>query len=658
MNPNDDQGGIEHLHDQLYSRDHAPKQRERRHLRPDTKPVPESWETVEDAERIQFMARQKKPKKRKPDTQEIRQKRNQSILTLILAASFLFFSVSAVIAGYMFYVGNKPISPENIDIEISGPLAVPGGEELSLQLSIVNRNAAPIQGANLIIDYPEGTRSADGNQRDISRVREDLGEIPSGRNKNLTVRSIHFGPEDSEQQITVALEYRVEGSNAIFFKERTYTVVISSAPVALTVESLREISSGEEIAFRVRAVSNSSSLLRNVLVTAEYPPGFTFTGAEPAPASGTSLWRIGDLRAGEAREFTIRGTLAGQDGEQRVFRFATGITESSEDNTLATVFTRSESTIAIKRPFLQAALAINGQTGTGDVAVSQSQPVNVTIDLANMLPDAVRDIEVTARLRGEALNTRAITTRDGFYRSQDTSVVWNRETARLLDTMRAGERGQLTFAFQSLPIDSIASVRNGEVTIELSVRGRRVSEAQVPETIETTVTRKVLVGTNASISGSTLHSVGPFENIGPVPPQVETRTTYTLQLRVANTANEMRDVVVRTTLPWYVEWLGLVSPQGADLSYNEVSGDLVWRVGTVPAGAGYDRGTVDVAFQVAIEPSFGQRGQSPTLLGEQVLTGIDSFTGGTVEARRQALTTRLLDDPEFAQAQNSGVVVE
>jgi hypothetical protein len=644
--------GIDQLQDRLYSRDHVPKQRDRRRLRPETKPVPESWEVIETEEEKEV------PVKPRVDPMVKKQERSRSMLSMILVASFLFFSVSAAIAGYIFYKDVNEVSPQNIDIEINGPLAIAGGEELALQLSIVNRNAASLQSATLIVDYPEGTRSADGAQGEQQRYREDLGVIGSGKSKNVTVRSIMVGEEGDTREITITVEYRVEGSNAIFFKERTYSVIISSAPVALTVETMREISSGQEVAFTLRAVSNSTGVLRNVALAAEYPPGFTFTGSEPAPAGDTNVWRVGDLRPGESREFTVRGTIAGQDGDRRIFRFTTGTAESATDATIGTVFSRTESIVAISRPFLQVAIKVNGQSGTGDVTISQNRQAGVEIDLSNTLPDTLRDVEVTAKLSGSAFNMRGVSSRDGFFRSQDSSVVWNRQTLSTLGTMNAGARANLSFAILPVELDQFASLKNGEVMMDITVRARRVSESDVPEMIESTISRKVLVGTELGIAGETIYSVGPFENTGPIPPQVEQRTTYTLKITLTNSSNELRDTIVRMSLPWYVEWLGTISPQHADVRHNAVSGDLAWHVGSLPAGVGYDRQPLELYMQVAIEPSFGQLGQAPVLLMDQTVEGVDAFTGHVVQTSRRELTTRLLDDPVFTRVGPSSVVVE
>lgn len=651
-----DPDGIDSLQNKLYSRTKAPKPRARRSLRPDTHQVEESWEKVHEVEEKKEFSR---PKPKKPPTPiKEKQSRTRSVLTITLASSFVFFIGALAFSVYTFLFTEGP-SPENIDIEISGPLTIPGGEELGLQIQIVNRNPVAIELADLIIDYPDGTRSAADLNIDLSRYREAVGTIEPGEQKRLTARSVLFGEEESQKKINLVLEYRIEGSNSIFFKDKTYNVLLSSAPVSLIVDSVKEISSGQEVLLTARVVSNSSGILEDVLVTADYPFGFTFGGAKPEPVAGNSVWNLGDMEPGSEREIEVRGLLTGQDTEERIFRFRTGVQDPRSDTEIAAVFNTSEIPIMIKRPFMQVGIALNGQEGSNSVTVAANSLVNGIVEWENTLPTTLYDVEVTAKFSGPALDRARISSRDGFYRSQDVSVIWNEETTDgVLGSIEPGDRGKLAFAFAPLPVTPAITITDPNMTVEVTVRGRRVSESEVPEAIETSAKRTAIVASNIALASRTLYRSGPYNNTGPIPPRAESPTTYTLELSVANSTSDLENVVLTTRVPWYLEWFDQITPTDANVTYNPVSGDLTWTIGDVPAGVGYTQDPIQLYLQVGLEPSLSQVGNPVELLYGQSIRGVDSFTGTVLTASEPALTTVLSSDPAVDRRQSSGDVTQ
>ena len=141
--------------------------------------------------------------------------------------------------------------------------------------------------------------------------------------------------------------------------------------------------------------------------------------------------------------------------------------------------------------------------------------------------------------------------------------------------------------------------------------------------------------------------VGPFSNIGPVPPKAEQATTYTVIWTVDNTSSSVGNAQVTATLPPYVKWLKAVSPTTEDVSYDENSGAVTWNVGTVSTYTLGSSQRREIAFQISFQPSVSQIGQSPTLVNQATLTAVDSFTGARLNSTQDFLTTRFGTDPSY-----------
>ncbi len=621
-----DMGGIKRLKKKLYSRSGVPKKTERYKLHGEQYDIPRQWGKSKEIKRS-------------------RKVRKGNIPRLLLISSAIFFLIAVIISLITFFGNSNTVSADNIDIEVSGPIAHPGGEELSLQISIVNRNTVPMLFADMIIEYPEGTRSANDLNVELPRVRESLGTIQPGDRTKTTVRSVLFGEENVPKEIKITIEYRVEGSNAIFFKEQVHEVIISSSPLSVLVDSLDEVVSGQTISFAVTVVSNSVNVIEDVLLEAVYPFGFAFEDSSPNPQFDENIWNLGDLVSGQERTVTIRGTLTGQDLEERTFRFNTGVRSEQNEREVSAAFSSAATTLTIKRPFVSVTADINGDTSSEYVSGTNKEII-VRIDWSNNLPDEVTDVAITATLRGNALDKRSVSVQRGFYQSANNTIVWNRSTESKLERLAPGSKGAVSFSFT--PISSTSGIRGPEVLIDISVSGRRLSESGVPEAVNSSVSKRVLIESNLALTGRAVRTVGPFNNTGPLPPKAEVETTYTIIWTITNSSNNVSNTSVKATLPSYVRFLNRVSPISEDLTYNETSGIIEWDVGTVPSGTGFDTAPKEVAFQISMIPSLSQVGRIPILINPQTIKGIDRFTDTTISVEKKGIDTRLSTDPNVA----------
>jgi len=624
-----DKSSIERLKKRLYSREEEvqPERRRLREFSHDT--TPNMWR--EDTP----------PPPRRHDSQKI--------MKYVLIGSLGFFVVSLLVSAFLI-TQNSPISPRKVTIEAQGPAAIGGGEPLTLQILVTNKNSAAIQDADLVVEFPQGTRSPDDLETDLPRIREPLGTIGAGEAVQKTARAVLFGEENSEQMIRMYIEYRVAGSSATFSsEEQTYPIVLTSAPVSVLVESVKEITSGQVVEFTVTAASNSETPLKDVLLAVEYPFGFTYESASPGPAFRNSVWELGDLKPEEKKRIVIRGKLSGENEEERIFRFSAGNRSARNETELGTAFMTALETVVIKKPFIGVELAINGTPGA-QPTVGRGERVRGDITWFNNLPSRVYDAEITVSLKGDAIDKRTIAAPKGFYRSTDNTILWTQETEESLEELSEGDRGSLSFSFETLDLTE-GTLRQPTVDLIVNIKGKRLTENDVPETIESSLSRTIKVASDLLLTSRAVYFAGSIDNSGPLPPEVGKKTTYTILWTVTNSSNPVRDVAVTASLPSYVRFTESMEPDSADVSYSDVGGRVTWNVGALAPGA-----RKDVAFQVELEPSLSQVGSVVTLVGEQRVRGTDGFTGASVEDMKPSLTTKLSTDPDFVSGQD--IVVE
>lgn len=637
MKHQDDMEGIEKMKRSLYSRESLQKTRVKNHrFKNESYDVKSEWsdENEKNSEKKPFF---------------LKEKRGMAFVTKFFIVSILFFLIASGVAFYKFYWGANTISANNIEISIIGPVSVSGGEKISLDIRVDNKNKTDLNSVDLKVDYPEGTRAVDNLDMEIKRIRNNIGDIPKEGSVNKRVEAVLFGEEKTKKEIKVTLEYRVSGSSAIFYKEKIYEVVISDSPVSIEVSGFQEVKSGQALDFSVTIVSNSSGPIRNLLLKAEYPFGFVFTeSSEKSLDSNNNLWSMGNLSPGQRKTVKIYGKLQGQDGEDKVLRFTAGIAGSKDEKMIDIPLAVSIAEISIKKPFIGIQVALDGSVANEFVSKS-SKIIRADIAWTNNLTIPIRDMEIKIKFKGNALNKSTVSAERGFYKSLDDIITFDKTSILELESIPPGANGNLSFSFGSLISYSGGSsiVSDPSIFIDVVAIGKRLEGENVPQEVLYSATKIIKIETDARLSSRAIHWSGPFQNKGFMPPKADNETTYTVIWTITNTSNKIRNGKVTATLPSYVKWLSQTSPVLENISFNSARSEVIWDVGEIEAGAGIDGSPREISFQVSLLPSLSQVGQAPIILNESTLTGKDDFTSSPVGDTRSSLTTSLKTDPDF-----------
>ena len=567
----------------------------------------------------------------------------------ILWASVGFFFFAILVAVFVFFWGNNSISSNNVDISVAGPVSIAGGDTLSFDITAFNKNNTPLQLADLEVDFPSGTRDSNDITKSLSRIRESMGDIATGGLSKKTVKAILYGEANSTQIIKITVDYRVPGSNAIFYKEKDYSVVISSSPISLTVDSLNEINSGQEIDLNATIVSNSNAILNGVLLSIDYPFGFTYMSSDTKPISGTNVWGLGDMMAGQKISVKIHGKITGQDGEERVFRFTVGHKDDNQQTTIGIPYVVSTQTIAIKKPFIGIQLALNGDSSSDTIYSLAGSGINSDILWSNNTGTKILDSAISLSFAGNALDKTSVTSDLGIYQSLINTIVWDKTKNDSLAEITPGNSGHVSFNFASLSPQILLNmgITKPEIDLSVGVSGNRVNDSGVPETINSTVTKQIKISSNLNLVSKVVFNAGPFANSGPIPPKVETPTTYTVIWSVSNSYNDVSGVVVTATLPPYVKWVGTFDPSSEDVSFNSTDNSVTWNAGDIGAFTGYTSNPKQISFQISFTPSANQFNTSPVLVNTTSFSAKDNWSGGLLSSTKPEMTTRINSDPYF-----------
>jgi len=570
----------------------------------------------------------------------------------ILLGTFIFFILALCFAFLRFFGGLNTVSGNNIDILVSGPVSIGGGEELPLDILVKNNNNINLQTVDLRIEFPIGTRQSGDVQTELKRYSEVLGDISIGKSAERIVKAVLFGQENTQQVVKVTVEYRVAGSNAIFSKEKDYNVLISSSPVNILVLGPTEVNSNQPVNFTANVTSNSITTVKNLILKIDYPFGFTLDNSTPKSVSSDgSVFNLGDLEPGAKRVIKISGVSQGQDGEQRVFKFTVGTESTTNDNTIDVPLSIYTSTLSLKKPSLGVSVVID-QSSDQIVSASGDKRINGQISWQNNLTDKIENASIKIQLKGNILNKDSVSVDRGFYNSIDNSITFDKNNYPDLATINPGDMGNMGFYFSLYSPDSKSNISfsNSELNMIISAVGDIAgSNGSVQGTLFSD-TRTIKELSNLKILSRSLHTIGAFENSGPVPPQVENETTYTIVWTATDSFNNISGAKVTAVLPPYVKWTGYILPSTEKINYDANSGQVIWDIGDMQSGLGTNSQAREVSFQVSITPSLSQVDQELNLINEVTISGIDVFSGQRVGGVKPPTTTNIVSDPIYSQS--------
>lgn len=568
--------------------------------------------------------------------------------------SIVFFVLTLGYAAYVFFAGGNTVSNNNIDISILGNNFTAGGEELPLIVGITNRNNTALDLVDLVVEYPKG--SATDLSSDVERLRESLGTIPAGAVRNENLKIVLFGEQGSVRPVKISIEYRVAGSNAIFVKEKSYEVNISSTPINLSVEAPSTISPNQDITLNVKAILNATKPAPRILVKLNYPVGFSFVKSVPAPAFGNNVWNLGDLAPGAEKNISIFGKMIDVfDGEEKTFTVSSGSQSDSDKSVIDVVFNSIQNTIFIKKPFIEANIFVNG-VSQKEYATDWKTPLNAEIRYVNNLDTAVNDLQIQAKISGNAVDRRKINVQQGFYDSSSDIITWNKNYKNDFKEVNPGDSGTVTFSLSPLALFSAGGgiIANPSINIDISISGKQAVEGFAANELSNSSSTVIKIVSDVGFSTKALYYSGAFTNTGPIPPKAEQATTYTIVWTLSNTANNISGVQVNSSLPSWVNFVGTISPANEGLTFNSATRSIAWNVDRIPRGTGITGSSRSVSFQVSLIPSLSQVGTTPFIINDALLTGHDDFANVNVRINKTGLNIKLDSDPAF---QSSGGLV-
>ncbi|MCK9351458.1 MAG: hypothetical protein WCT49_04120 [Candidatus Paceibacterota bacterium] len=617
---------IENLEKKLYSRQDEIQHRDRTVLRP-KKINAEGREVWEEGGSLRY--------------QKTNEKESSSPFVKFFLFSLIFFIIAVGIAAFSFFSKRIVVSPNNVNVSVFGPVSAKGGEEIAIQVQIENKNTVPLNSVQITANFPDGSRYISNPGEELPRTIKKIGTVDAGEERTETIKALIFGGQNERKEINFEVRFSIEGSGAQYTKNKKFMVGLTAAPLSFTTSLLREITPKQEFTLGVDIKSNSPTPIKDPLFKIDYPQGFIFKGAVPAPVKGDSLWSLGDMNFGDTRHLEVRGSLLGESEQQKIFRLTTGAGTEKDFLVMKDIFATAQTGITIKKSFLSMDIFVNGVNSESPV-LNEWRPADIGIHWTNSLPDKVNDGEISVSVTGDVIDKKTVfADSEGFYDSISDVITWDKRAIKDLASLAPGKVGTVSFRFSLLPYSAKNAFKNPTISVSTSVKGKRVDENNVPEDVKFSAAKTIKLSTLAKLVSYGTYYGDPIPNTGPIPPRVGQETTYTITWKALNTVNDLKNAEVSAAIPLSVRWTGKVFPTGSPISYDQTSKKVTWKIGKIKSGVGYLEEPAQVSFQVVLLPGLSQLYKSPTLLSAATFTATDDFTGAALTSVAEAVSTTI-----------------
>lgn len=550
-------------------------------------------------------------------------------------------ALTLIAAGVLFKAGGWLFAPENVQVTVTGPKRAESNEKVEYIVRYENNNWVDLDDAELIITYPEFFRFDQGSGFQVSGTRAVLpiGTVKKSSLNSVIIKGSFQSLQDQVALFTVTLRAAPNGVSSRVDTDYQYSIAVESSAVVVELSVPSQAGDGQFADYVATYRNESSETIENLALVIEYPDGFTYREAIPAPTRGENTWSIPSLAPGESGTVTARGILAGAQGDvKRVFA-KVGLSQG--DGSLLSYAEIERQTRIVASP-----LAIFQKIGDGPEkkSVEPGEGLSYRILFRNDGDVGLRDLIVTVDLDPKYFDISKINLGNGgTYNIAKQQVIFRAADRESLALIEPGKGGEISFSVavrddlpaygkSNIEIESVARIDSPDVPTPIGAN-KIVASNRIAFKVKT---KPVL-----QVDGRYFDGYG---NTGPMPPAVGQETTYTLSLRAQSTMNAIEDARVVISVPGQVQYLKTHAVSQGSIVYNDRTGEIFWNIGTLASGK---EKMVASAIQIGFTPDPSQANDEAKLVNSSTLSGKDIWSGEAVEHVLPPKMTNLGEDAQL-----------
>ncbi|MFA5886990.1 MAG: hypothetical protein WC863_04450 [Patescibacteria group bacterium] len=573
--------------------------------------------------------------------------------------------VAVIYGGYQYWL-NGSASVGDLDFKISAPESRLVGEAFSYRVEYHNPTNYPVSKVRLELQYPTNFIFDSASLAPASgNYGWDLPDLAPGGNFSLVINGQLIAQADSANVVLGRLSYVPSNLSTQFKKEASASTIISGLGFRadLDFSSTAFLDSDNDLTLIISDIqvnqlgdfnlsfvlpSGVEASVVNVASSSSLQASSTASGVTPGKVqitkSGGLSWRLSGLSPEAGRQeipLSYKVKQRSADLELKV-----RLEKRLADGQLYVFWEKSIKPNIISSD-LNLTLSLNGSKT--EAAVNFGQPLNYSLTYANHGSNAYKDVVIMAGLSGSFLDWNSLQdSKNGAV--HNNTIIWTKNEIPELAEVKPGAAGEINF---SINLRLFKDSEQGQDLLVTAYGQYSMNNQPVKGQGNRSNEIKGLINSDLSLDEKILYfnednlPVGS----GPLPPQVDNKTSFRVYWTVKNNLHELSDTRAVFDLPDYVAWENNSTTNVGNLYYDSTSHQVIWEIGRLPVSV-Y---RVDAEFSLSLTPTASDKNKILVLSPGSALSAMDTETKSLISKRLGAKTTKLEDD-DIAGLNNSGII--
>jgi len=527
-------------------------------------------------------------------------------------------------------------SRQPVSVSFEGPGEILNGEERVFKITYKNNSGQEISNAELNLTVPPNTLR-DGNPVG-PLIREVIGTMKRKETKVFTFNLAFFEKPSETLKLGAKAIYQPEGTSVLFEVVSEKEIKITGHVVELSFGPATTNASGT---FNTSLVITNKAQhpIKDVNLKITYPDNFLLVSANPRLAFGQkNIWQFGELQVASSTTVELTGRILGAQSLSQPFQANLIKTLPSGEFVLG-------ETSSINQIVSSGLIIFQKVNNDRPLSVGWGDVLDYDLSYRNATTNDVADVIIEFAFDPKLVDLAKSNFNGGIIDPSSGTVRFDKFNLRSLERLTAGQEGVLRFsvAIVNLPPQGALIRENFNFKSSAVISGTKTTNGG-----ETPLGQDILdmkLETKVLLASKVYYQSNYFQNIGPLPPRVGNKTTYTVVLEVSNFSNNVSKSSVEAFLGPNISWEGIVAPKNATIRYDATMRKVIWDLGTLRAGTGFNQPLKTVAFQIGLTPTFDQVAQNALLIGQAKFSGVDVFASSSLSVSVEPVYSNLPHDP-------------
>lgn len=547
---------------------------------------------------------------------------------------FILLFISLGLSAY-FGIQEKRLDNTSALLTIDAEASIVSGDEVVYKIFYQNIDEVDLTKMNLTLTYPRGFTFANASIDPINDGKNywELDNLAPGFGKTIEVHGRLIGNIGDQKTIKAALAYEPANFSSTFGQEEYFSSEISNLKVDMWVDTVTEAMPAQQVQFKIHLLNKQTANWHPLILEFNNPDEFSLLASEPGGNLADDKWSIVTLEPEEETIITVMGELAPEISSDKLTFYIQLFEEIDNTNKL---LDENELAIDIINPNISVSLSLVDNISV----VDWGEIVNYELVVKNEGEYVPKDLNLILVFNTDFINWQDWQDATGLYR-EDNKIIWNKDHPKIgtkLAGLQSGEEIRLKVGakLQSAPID-VATIKESDLIIT-SVAKIESSVGNEKYISSSDIVRSQ-IGKNFTFIAKAKYydSDGNVVGAGPLPPQVDKTTTYDIEWNLVAGLENLTDIVLKTTLPPYIQWLN--EQTGYAARFNSSKKELIIDSSALNAGE-----ELSGTFQISIKPNNTQIGQVLVLLNPMSLTAVNKQSGEKINKQIDLVDTNLIYD--------------